>query len=888
MKKKKFVLIDGNAYIHRAYHAIPRLTDASGNTVNAVYGFLKMIKKIIAHQQPSHILVAFDNPKPTFRHKDFIDYKSTRKKTDSELTEQFPKVFAILRALNIKFIDCEGFEADDIIASCVRLAQAENMQVSIVTGDKDMLQLISGNVKVINDMKKIDFDEAKVKEEIGVFPNQIIDYLALIGDKSDNLPGVRGIGPVTALKLLNKFSNLDEIYSNVNKIDEKTAAKLKNFKEDGYMTRRLVTLVKNMDLSITVDDCLRKEPNINSLRKELIKLNFRNILFDWVEIDKRKEADIPSALIITDSKILKNYLNENKHSGADIPLEEVAVEIYFRDSKEILGIGISFDPTKVVYIPISHSYLGVAEQMDQNEIMEVFKKHLLNDNRKFIAYDLKNVYKYFKECGLTIARMDFDIITAEYILNADNVSKELKEVCARYIDMFPDEYAQNSDNVRIEDFAKLVSGRIVAIFKLKKVLQKKIVQQNLEKLFCEIEMPLAKILAEMELIGIKLDTEQMKLVKMEFKKKLRLIESEIFEIAGETFNINSSKQLANILFEKLGLNPLRKTKSGFSTAEDVLTELKSVHPLPETILIYRSLQKLLSTYILPLIGESDTSIITVNTTFNIAGTATGRLSSSNPNLQNIPVKTQDGCLIRKAFVPESEKIFLSADYSQIDLRALAHISGDENLTKSFNEGKDIHKITASKIFEVDEQKVTDKMRKKAKTINFGIVYGMSSWGLSKRADLTETEAKEFIEKYFIKYLGVKNYMEEIVSSSRELGYVTTILNRRRYIPEIKSSNFSRRKIAERMAINTPIQGSSADIIKAAMISLNKEFKFNNSKVKLLLQIHDELLFEVFESDLKNIIIKIKDKMENSIKLSVPLKVDFKKGKNWGELEEIRE
>ncbi len=875
-KKNKLILIDGNSYIHRAYHALPRLTNARGELVNAVYGFAKMLKKIIKNEQPTHIFVAFDHKKPTFRHKEYEKYKAHRKETDSELVEQFPKVKNMLEALNIEQSSIEGYEADDIIASFTKIGVDNDLKVTIVTGDKDALQLINDNVKVVNGMSKITYDVKTLKQKLGIAPRQVVDYLALTGDKSDNLPGVYGIGPVTARKLLTEYGNLKEIYNNLDKLSSNNKKKLKKNREEAFLTRHLVQLVKDIDLDVSVSECSWKGADPEKVKEKFRKLNFRSLLSDWIEEDDlRGKMEVK---IIAEAKELQKYLFKN------IKQPTISLEIVVSAGSQMVGWGISFDGVEVVYNPSGHRYLGSGNQLNNEKIIEILGKYLAKSDARIIGYDLKGIYKIFKSRGKKIENTLFDIITANYVLNAKRGQKTLKEISAGKLDWVPKEIPGEPDSEKIDKISRIVGTRVNAIHNLKEVLNHRINESNCGDLFYNIEIKLVKILAEMEFTGIKVNVDKLVETKKEFNKELKKLEEKIFQIAGEKFNVNSSKQLSRILFHKIGLSPGRKTKTGYSTAEDVLEELSEKHPLPSEIIKYRKLNKLVTTYIEPLPELVDKSDGRIHTRFNITGTATGRLSSSDPNLQNIPIKTKKGSLIREAFVAEEGKVLLSGDYSQIDLRVLAHISGDKNLIESFKNNEDIHTQTASRIFEIDKEQVTKKDRKKAKAINFGIVYGMSSWSLARRVDMNQKQAQKFIDKYFEKYPGIKNYMDNIIEEARRKESITTIFNRRRSIPEINSSNYNRRKHFERIAINTPIQGSSADIIKSAMVNLDKKYDFNAGNVKLLLQIHDELLFSVPKNKVSKYIKKIKPKMEQACSLKVPLKVEFKAGVNWKEME----
>ncbi len=876
MKNKKIIIIDGNSCVHRAYHALPPLTDAEGRIVNAVFGFLKMLKKIIHKEKPTHLFVAFDHEKATFRHKDYSEYKSHRASTDTELIEQFPVVYQVLDLLNIKHLACEGFEADDIIATFASNARKKNLPVSIVTSDKDILQLVEEGIKVVDGMKNKTYDEEGVKEKLGIEPHYVIDYIALVGDKSDNLPGVRGIGPVTAVKLIKEYGVLDEIYDSIDSIDGKLRDKLLSDRDNAYVTRRLATLIKDLDLDINIEDCVWKGPDTEKLRKKLRDLNFTSIISDWVEKDEL--IGELKVRVLRSPIDIGGFARENS-SGTDAVAELVC------ESGELIGIGISLDSRNCFYIPLGHKYLDAGKQPGVKETINILQKNIFQKPFGICAYDFKSFYKHLRAEGLNKIKASFDCITADYVLSGRAGTRTLQEIAAGCLGWVPPEMPDKPSEAEIEKTAYTVATRINSVFNIRKELKKKINEASIKELYENVELPVLKVLGEMEITGIKVDLEMLKEVEKELKQELKEVEKNVFTAAGEKFNINSPAQLSRILFHKLQLDTVRKTKTGYSTADDVLEELKDKHPLPAEIQKYRQIQKLLSTYIQPLPEAVDKETGRIHTNFNITGTSTGRLSSTEPNLQNIPVRTKKGTRVRESFIAGEGCIFLSADYSQIDLRVLAHISGDEKLIESFNEEEDIHSRTAALVFEVSGEKVTAEMRNRAKAINFGIVYGMSAWGLEKRVEgMNKGESEEFIKKYFLKYPAIEKYMKDTIDQARETKYVSTIMNRRRYLPEISSSSYIRRKSSERMAINTPIQGSSADIIKKAMIDLDREFRFNHNPVKLLLQIHDELLFEIPSGEEKKAQTIIKEKMENAVKLKVPLRVDFKKGKSWGSLE----
>ncbi len=881
MTKKKIILVDGNSYMHRAYHALPRLTDGEGNLVNAVFGFMKMLRKVINEERPEYIFVAFDHKGPTFRHNEYKEYKSHRKKTDSELIEQFPKVNNLLDALDISHLAFEGYEADDTIATLTGEASKRDIKTVIITGDKDALQLVDENVSVRNGMKDIKYDVKTVKEKYKLTPEQIVDYLALIGDKSDNLPGVRGIGPVTAKKLLKEYGSIDRIYKNIDSIKSKIKEKLVAHKEECLLTKRLVNLVENIDLPTDINQCLWKGPDTAELKKELKKLNFMSLIADWIETDNFKNN--LKYEIIKERSRLEEYLDFALEKGS------MKIEIVFENSGEdsqniLVGMGFYCSGEKSIYLPVGHRYLGASGQLSRSELQEMFKERKYSKDIKLGGYDLKRSYRFLKGVGISFNKLEFDIITADYILTSKTGIKSLKDISSRHLGWAPGSLPDDAGQKEITDIAEIISARLAAAESLKKTMISKMKNRRQYELFKETEMPLVKILAEMELAGIMIDIDELKDSEAVFNQKLSNLSKEIFKSAGRQFNIDSPKQLSEILFSKLGLEPVKKIKTGYSTSAAVLKKLSTEHPLPAKVIEYRKLRKLVSTYIEPIKELTDPKTLRLHTTFNITGTQTGRLSSSDPNLQNIPVKSEEGTLIRKAFVASGGKVFISADYSQIDLRALAHISGDENLIASFKNKEDIHRQTAAKIYGIKKEEVTPNLRKNSKAINFGIVYGMSSWGLSKRIDMSKEDAEEFIDKYFKQFPGVKEYMDNIVEEAKKSGYVKTIFNRKRYLPEINSSNYMRRSMSERMAINTPIQGSSADIIKIAMVKLDEIYNFNEIDIKLLLQIHDELIFEVPENKLEEVKLKIKDQMENSVKLKVPVTVDFKSGKNLMELD----
>ncbi|MEW6041295.1 MAG: DNA polymerase I [Elusimicrobiota bacterium] len=838
-----FYVIDGNSYLHRAYHALPPLATSKGEQINAVFGFFKMVLKIIKRYAPDYIAVCFDLPGATFRHKQFEQYKATRKKMDEELVSQIPISKDVLKALSIPIFEREGYEADDLIASLAEKNNKMNIKTVIVTGDKDTLQLVEDNVNVLNEPKDILYTTDKVIEKYGVKPDQLIDLFALSGDKTDNVPGVPGIGEKTATKLIQEFGNIETIINNFDRLPEKITSKIKSNTEKLKISKELITLDRNIDIEFTPEKCTLKEFSMEKIIPILNRLELSPAILD--DLIKSPKKSLIKCQNVTSKKQLKNLI-------PDI-VSNCGFSVSFGED----GIGISAVPLEGYYIPY---------ELEDVKSLDIIKVLLENEGLTKFVFDLKSIYLFLNGKNITLKGELFDLMLASYCLNPTRKSHSLRNLSIEYIY----EDVELSDNCKVAE----------VILRLAKIMILNLKKNKLEKLFQQVEIPLVRILSEMELKGVKIDVDYLTELSRQFGDRIEKIKKEIFTEAGRPFNIDSPKQLAQILFEELKLTPLRHTKTGFSTDEEVLKQLAKKHPLPVKIISYRELQKLKSTYIDTLLEIADPAGHRVHTTFNQTITATGRLSSSNPNLQNIPIRTEIGKKIRRAFIPEKNNIFLSADYSQIDLRVLAHVSGDPVLTDAFNSDKDIHTSTACEIFNVKESDINEEKRRLAKTINFGIIYGMSSYGLAQQLEITQEEASEYICSYFKKYSRVKKWIDEIIEIARKNGYVSTLLNRMRYLPEINSKNIQMRQFAERTAINTPIQGSSADIIKISMIKIHNEFLHHHTGCSLILQVHDELLFECSLESLEKASKTIKNLMEHSVKLSVPLKVDIKTGENW--------
>ncbi|WP_404329507.1 DNA polymerase I [Mesobacillus maritimus] len=870
---KKLVLIDGNSIAYRAFFALPLLNNDKGVHTNAVYGFTMMLMRILEDEKPSHILVAFDAGKTTFRHSTFTEYKGGRQKTPPELSEQFPFIRELLKAYSIPQYELVNYEADDIIGTLSTVAERDGFEVKIISGDKDLTQLSSDKTTVSITKKGIteieEYTPQHIKEKYGLSAEQIVDMKGLMGDASDNIPGVPGVGEKTAIKLLKEFDTLENLLGSVEKVSgKKLQEKLQEFKEQAIMSKQLATITKEAPVKLELSE-LEYE---GYQKEELVKL-FKELGFNSL-IEKVGGEDFPESTELMDIEFtIPEEITDDLFTEDNAFYVEILEDNYHY--ADIIGFSVANEKGSF-YIP--------AEKAIQSE---VFKRWAEDETRKKTVFDAKRSEVSLRHHGIHLVGVEFDIFLASYLINPSESTDDLAAVAKLhgYPHVQPDTvvYGKGAKR-RIPEEANLsehLARKAEAIFELKGRLAKELHQNEQDELFNELEMPLSLVLADMEYQGVKLDMDRLTNMGVEIGQKVDDLEKEVFRHAGEAFNINSPKQLGVILFEKLGLPPLKKTKTGYSTSADVLEQLAPKHEIIQEILHYRQLGKLQSTYIEGLQKVVNKKTEKVHTRFNQALTQTGRLSSTDPNLQNIPIRLEEGRKIRQAFVPSEEGwVMFAADYSQIELRVLAHIAGDEKLIEAFKEGHDIHTKTAMEVFHVEADQVTDNMRRHAKAVNFGIVYGISDYGLSQSLAITRKEAGQFIDRYLTSYPGVKEYMEEIVLDAKEKGYVTTLLHRRRYLPEITSRNFNIRSFAERTAMNTPIQGSAADIIKKAMVEMADRLKQEKLQSRLLLQVHDELIFEAPVEEveiLKNI---VPDVMENAVELKVPLKVDYAYGPTW--------
>ncbi|NYV64360.1 DNA polymerase I [Bacillus sp. Gen3] len=872
--EKKLILIDGNSIAYRAFFALPLLNNDKGIHTNAIYGFTTMLMKILNEEKPSHLLVAFDAGKTTFRHNTFKEYKGTRQKTPPELSEQFPFIRELLDAYGIKRYELENYEADDIIGTLSLQAEKDGFEVKVISGDKDLTQLSSEHTTVCITKKGIteieEYTPEHIKEKYGLTPEQIIDMKGLMGDSSDNIPGIPGVGEKTAIKLLKEYETVENLLQSIDQVSgKKLKEKIEEYQEQAIMSKKLATITREAPITISVDETAYENSNDEKLVTLFKELGF-NSLIDKLDVkhnpDQKEEFDkleyqiieeITDELFTNESALYLEIFEENYHTG------------------EIIGLSIC-NENGVFYLPAKTALNSSA-----------FKTWAQDETKKKFVYDGKAAVVALRRFGVELKGIDFDLLIASYLLNPSETVEDFASVAKRhgYNMVHSDEEVFGKGVKRKVPEENILADHVVrkavGIASLVNSCLEELEKNDQLELFTELELPLSFILADMESTGIMVNIDRLKQMGEELTERLQSIEEKVFELAGESFNINSPKQLGVILFEKLGLPVYKKTKTGYSTSADVLEKLESEHEIVKEILHYRQLGKLQSTYIEGLLKVVHLDNSRIHTRYNQVLAQTGRLSSVDPNLQNIPIRLEEGRKLRQAFIPTEEDWFIfSADYSQVELRVLAHIAGDKKLIEAFNEDMDIHTKTAMDVFHVKKDEVTNNMRRQAKAVNFGIVYGISDYGLSQNLGITRKEAGKFIERYFASYPGVKDFMTDIVQDAKQKGYVSTILKRRRYIPEITSRNFNIRSFAERTAMNTPIQGSAADIIKKAMIDMAARLKQENLQARLLLQVHDELIFEAPSNEIDILKKIVPEVMENAVQLVVPLKVDYAYGPTW--------
>ena len=906
----KILLIDGNSILNRAFYGImgsKMLMTDDGTYTNAIYGFLSILFKELNEVNPTHIMVAFDLKAPTFRHDMYKEYKAGRHAMPEELKGQFPIIKEVLKAMNITILEKEGYEADDILGTIAKYSQKNENEVVILSGDRDTFQLVDKNIQVKIPRTKMGktetdiYDIEKIKEEYGIEPIQFIQIKGLMGDSGDNIPGVPGVGEKTAFDLIKKYETVDNVYKkledNTDDIKGKLREKLTNNKELAYLSKELGAINCEVPIEKEFEEFKIIEYN-NEKLLELFKILKFNKFMDKLNLKIEGNSDSESSNVekfeiqemditqtdkiselIYNIKIFSYYLEKEKCEDEKLIINKKLKSISIYNEQE----------NKVYYINIT----------DINKFIEIFKKIFEDNNILKNSYKLKEDYIILKQLGINTNNLMFDIEIAAYVLNSNKGKYSIEDIGYEYLKLDFEEYVNqfgiNQDEkeeqlnlfnteIKEEKPKTTIDGKSCVytyiISKLYYILLKKIEEVNQLELFNNIEMPLLEVLADMQYTGMHIDKEMLIAYGQELKNKIEELTKEIYNLTGEEFNINSTKQLGVVLFEKLQLTVVKKGKTGYSTDVDVLEKLIDEHPVIEKLLEYRQITKLNSTYVEGMIPYINGETNRIHSYFHQTVTSTGRISSTEPNLQNIPIKIELGKKLRKVFTVENDNILIDADYSQIELRVLAHISNDENMIEAFNNDEDIHSQVASKVFNVPLSEVTKELRSNAKAVNFGIVYGISDFGLAGNIGIGRKQAKEYITQYLEKYSGIKQFMEDIVNKAKETGYVDTLFNRRRYIPEINSSNHMVREFGKRVALNTPIQGTAADIIKIAMINVYKELNNRNLKSKLILQVHDELLIEVKQNELEEVKEILRNCMEQAIKMNVPLKVELEQGANW--------
>ena len=879
--EKRLIIIDGNSIINRAFYALPDMSNSEGLKTNAIFGFVRMMFKIIEDYQPTHMSVAFDKKAPTFRHKQYADYKAGRKKMPDELAQQLQPLKDLLDKFNINRLELEGYEADDLIGTVARLGEENDFKVYIVTGDKDAIQLASHKTTILITKKGVgeveEYNYDSVLERYEMTPTQFIDLKGLMGDKSDNIPGVPGVGEKTGIKLLKQYSTIENLIEHTDELKGSIKKKIEENKDLALMSKELATIITNVPIEVKLEDLEYGDYNKDDVVEKFKEFGFTSLITKLLDIEGgettiKEEIDLKIEHLDNVEDFIKKA-EENKKVIIDVIGKEGNIL-----DKRVLYVFLSLDGNEIYYV-------------NEDELPQI-KTLLSNPEIKKHGYDLKEDYILLKPYEIELNSMNFDITIAEYLIDSkSSTSYECSAIAMKYLTrkikskedlLGKGAKAKKFDEIEFDELSAYIGDILNTVNGVYPKMEENLKETEMDGLFYHVEMPLVEVLGSMEYIGMKVDKDQLNELKEKFTTIINELENEIFELAGEPFNINSPKQLGVVLFEKLGLPVIKKTKTGYSTNAEVLEKLRDKHEIIDKITEYRQIVKLNSTYVEGLLKIINPKTGRIHSSFNQTITTTGRISSTEPNMQNIPVKTEMGRDIRKVFVADENCKLVDADYSQVELRVLAHMSGDENMIDAFKHGEDIHSKTASQIFDVDIKDVTSKQRIEAKAINFGIIYGKTDFGLSQDLNIPVATAKAYIDSYFNKYPKIKEFMDEAVESATETGYATTILNRRRYIPEIKASNFIVRNQGKRFAMNAPIQGSAADIIKVAMVNVYNKLKENNMKSKLILQVHDELIVEAVDEELEMAEKIVREEMENAQSMDVKLDVDLNTGDSWYE------
>ncbi len=882
-------LIDGSAYVYRAFHAVRGLSNSKGMPTNAVFGFTRMLIKLMQERSPGHAAVFFDAKGPTFRHEMYTAYKANRPSMPDDLAMQLPYIKEITAAFNLPVIEMAGYEADDLIGSYARIGEGQGFTVVMVTGDKDFMQLVTDATTIWDPMKDLVIDKAYIRQTHGLEPSQVIDMMGLTGDSSDNVPGVPGIGPKTAANLVQTYGSMEGVYEQIDAITaKKQRENLLQNREQAFLSRKLVAIDTNAPVMFDADALHVQPPDNASLGKLFQELEFRQLQQEYFQAVAQKPTAYQCIFTLEELDALLARLRECRRFSVDTETTSQNPM-----TAELVGLSIAIEPCEAYYIPCRHHYIGMPEQLPCNLVLERLKPVLEDPGIAKIGQNIKYDWLVLQRCGVDLAGVAFDTMLASYLLNPSKRAHNLDQIALDFLNHKTITFTEVAgkgknqltfDQVCIEQAMPYACEDADITLRSYEVLEPLLQELGLIPLLQTVEMPLVPVLMEMEKTGVCLDQDKLRELSKSFEHQLMHLEEQIYVLAGERFNIQSSQQLGCILFEKLQLPAFKKTKkkTGNSTDVDVLTRLAEQHELPALILRHRSLAKLKSTYVDALLKQVNPQTGRIHTSFNQTVTATGRLSSSDPNLQNIPIRTEEGREIRKAFVPQPGWVMLAADYSQIELRILAHVAEDPILIRSFQEDEDVHARTASEVFMAPAEAVSGELRRQAKVINFGIIYGMSAFGLSKELGISPKMAQTYIDQYFERYRGVKAYIEQTIARARETKRTSTLLGRLRVLPDITSSNPAVRQFAERTAVNTPIQGTAADLIKLAMIRMDRAIKDNRLQANMLLSVHDEIVFEAPVHELERLKSLCCQVMENVWELHVPLKVNVAWGSNWAE------
>jgi len=884
---KRLFLIDGSSYIYRAYYAIRHLSNSQGMATNAIYGFTNMLLKVIRESQPDQLAVIYDSKGPTFRKDIYPEYKANRSAMPEDLVPQIPYIKRVVEAFNLPGIEKAGYEADDIIATLAGKFAAKGMEVTVVTGDKDLMQIVSDRVCLLDTMKDKISGPAEVFERFGG-ADKVVEVQALAGDSSDNVPGVPGIGEKTAKALIDEFGDVETLLASLDQLKGKRRENLENFADQARLSKQLVTLITDLDLDVDDDAFVMAEPNRQALTELFKECEFHKLLQEFSDDSRAsaKEASYRAVLNERDLAEMVAALEASERFAFDT--ETTGLDPLRAD---LVGLSFAVIAGEAWYVPVSHRYLGVPEQLPLDKVLAAVGTLLGSAEHLKIGQNLKYDILVMGRVGVAVTEPLFDTMLASYLANSAAQSHGMDSLATELLDYRTIPYSEVAgsgkkkicfDEVEVEKATVYAAEDADITLRLYEKLLPMIAEQQQQELFDNVEMALLPILVKMEQAGIRIDAELLNGLSADMEKKLAALEVEIHGLAGTTFNIGSPKQLGEVLFERLGLAKGKKTKTGWSTDVEVLSNLAEEHEIAAKILDYRSLSKLKGTYTdaLPKLIHPDTGRI--HSSFNQAVTATGRLSSSDPNLQNIPIRTEEGRRIREGFIPSEGCLLLAADYSQVELRILAHMADEPALKEAFARGEDIHRRTASEVLGLFPEMVTDEQRRQAKAINFGVIYGMSAFGLAKQLGISRREAQTFIDTYFERYPGIRTFMDSCIAEAREKMYVTTLLGRRCAIPEINSKNGAVRGYAERNAINYPVQGSAADIIKVAMVRIAHRLVREGLETRMLLQVHDELVFDVPEGELENVTALVTEEMEGAVDVSVPLLVEVGHGHNWRE------